>query len=193
MTDLSKFRLSNVADTCSIWNLLSSLIVWTAARQQKISVCCTQFVHYECLYKPGRSTPEIIELQKRLRREIEGGRLRFFNIELEDLQDIEALSKRKKVSSGELSSMVFAKRTSQAFMSDDAKALKLAATIIANDHIQSTTHLIGWLFFEGKLQDSDKDRIIAELKQFDRNLQPHLDRAYEEAMRCRLMSSNPRT
>jgi len=193
MTDLSKFRLSNVADTCSIWNLLSSLIVWTAARQQKISVCCTQFVHYECLYKPGRSRPERIELQKRLRREIEGGRLRFFNIELEDLQDIEALSKRKKVSSGELSSMVFAKRTSQAFMSDDAKALKLAATIIANDHIQSTTHLIGWLFFEGKLQDSDKDRIIAELKQFDRNLQPHLDRAYEEAMRCRLMSSNPRT
>ena len=86
--------------------------------------------------------------------------------------------------------MVFAKRTSQAFMSDDAKALKLATTIIANDHIQSTTHLVGWLFFEGKLQDSDKDRIIAELKQFDRNLQPHLDRAYEEAMRCRLMNRN---
>jgi hypothetical protein len=110
---------------------------------------------------------------------------------LEDLQDIETLSKRKKVSSGELSSMVFAKRTAQAFMSDDGKASKLAATIIPGDHIQSTTHLIGWLYFEGKLQDSDKDKIVAELKQFDRNLQPHLDKAYEEALRCRLMNSNP--
>jgi predicted nucleic acid-binding protein len=193
MNDLSKFRLSNVADTCSIWNLLSSLIVWSASRQQNVTICCTQFVQYECLHKPGRFRPERVELQKRLRREIEDGRLRCFNIELEDLQDVEALSKRKKVSSGELSSMVFAKRTCQAFLSDDRKASKLAATIIASDHVQSTTHLIGWLYFEGKLQDSDKDKITAELKQFDRNLQPHLDRAYEEALRCRLMSSNPGT
>jgi hypothetical protein len=193
MNDLSKFRLSNVADTCSIWNLLSSLIVWAASKQQRVTICCTQFVQYECLHKPGRLRPERVELQKRFRREIADGRLRCFNIELEDLQDIEALSKRKKVSSGELSSMVFAKRTSQAFLSDDRKASKLAAAIIPNDHIQSTTHLIGWLYFEGKLQDSDKDKITAELKQFDRNLQPHLDRAYEEALRCRLMNSNPGT
>jgi hypothetical protein len=86
--------------------------------------------------------------------------------------------------------MVFAKRTVQAFMSDDRKALKLAATVMAKEYLQSTTHLIGWLYFRGKLQDSDKDKIVAELKRFDRNLQPHLDKAYEEALRCRLMSSS---
>jgi hypothetical protein len=120
---------------------------------------------------------------------MESGNLLCCSIELEDLQDIQVLSARKKVSSGELSSMVFAKRTAQALMTDDGKAMKLASTIMTNDFIQSTPHLVGWLYFQGKLQDSDKDKIVSELQQFNRNLQPHLDRAYEEGCRCRLMSS----
>lgn len=191
MIDFSKFRLSNVGDTCSIWNLLCSLLLWSAARQAGVTVCCTQFVKYECLHKPGQVRPERIELQKRLRREIENGNLFCCNIELEDLQDIQALSSRKKVSSGELSSMVFAKRTAQALLTDDGKAMKLAGTIMPRDYVQSTPHLVGWLYFQGKLQDSDKDRIAADLQQFNRNLQPHLNRAYEEGCRCRLMSSRP--
>jgi len=127
-------------------------------------------------------------MQRRVRREIESGNLVCCNIELEDLQDIQILSTRKKVSTGELSSMVFAKRTSQAFLSDDGKARKLAITIMEKDFIQSTPHLIGWLYFQGKLQDSDKNQIETDLRQLNRNLQPHLDSAYKEGCRCRLMN-----
>src|ERR1043166_8047763 len=98
--------------------MLSSRLLWSRARGMGISVCFTQFIKYECLHKPGRARPERTEMQKRMRREIEDGNLMCCNIELEDLQDIDVLSARKKVSTGELSSMVFAKRTGQAFLSD---------------------------------------------------------------------------
>jgi hypothetical protein len=103
-----------------------------------VTVCCTQFVKYECLHKPGPVKPERTELQKRLKHEIELKNVFCCHIELEDLQDVQVLSARKRVSTGELSSMVFAKRTGQAFLSDDVKARKLAATIIERDFIQST-------------------------------------------------------
>jgi hypothetical protein len=188
MTDFSKFRLSNVGDTCSIWNMLSSRLLWSTARGTGVTICCTYFVKYECLYKPGQVRPERKEMQERVRREIERGNLICCNIELEDLQDIQLLATRKKVSTGELSSMVFAKRTAQAFLSDDGKARKLAATIMEKDFIQSTPHLVGWLYFLWKLQDSDKDQITSDLQQLNRSLHPHLNNAYEEACRCRLMN-----
>jgi hypothetical protein len=190
MIDVSKFRLSNVGDTCSIWNMLSSRLLWSTARGMGVTICCTQFVKYECLHKPGQARPERIEMQARVRREIETGNLICCSIELEDLQDIRLLSARKKVSTGELSSMVFAKRTGQAFLSDDRKARTLAATTMEKDFIQSTPHLVGWLYFRWKLQDSDKDQITADLQRLNRTLHPHLDNAYEEGCRCRLMSMN---
>lgn len=85
--------------------------------------------------------------------------------------------------------MVFAKRTQQAFMTDDNKAAKLAKTIMAADYVQSTPHLMGWLFFMGKLEDSDLSQIIDDLKKFERNLEAQLKNAYQEALRCRLMAS----
>lgn len=188
MTDISKFRLSNVGDTCSIWNILSSRLLWSTARGTGVTVCCTQFVRYECLHKPGQVRPERVEMQKRVRREIGAGNIVCCNIELEDLQDIQVLAARKRVSTGELSSMVFAKRTGQAFLSDDGKARKLAVTIMEKEFVQSTPHLVGWLFFQGKLQDSDKDQIATDLSLLNRSLYPHLDNAYEEGCRCRLMS-----
>lgn len=190
MNDISKFRLSNVADSCSIWNLLASQILRSAAARARISICCTEFVRYECLHKPGRVRPERTRLQGRLLREIESGQIYCCNIELEDLQELDILSKRKKVSKGELASMIFARRIVQAFMTDDIKAAKLARTIMAADFVQSTTQLLGWLYFHGMLQDSDKDKIESELTEFGRNLQPHLDDAYREALRCRLMASS---
>lgn len=165
--------------------MLSSSLLWSRAKNTGVTVCCTQFVKYECLHKPGQARPERTEMQKRVRREIECGNLMCCNIELEDLQDVQVLSARKKVSTGELSSMVFAKRTRQAFLSDDSKARKLAGTIMEKEFIQSTPHLVGWLYFQGKLQDSDKDKIVADLRQLNRSLQPHLDNAYEEGCRCR--------
>ena len=54
--------------------------------------------------------------------------------------------------------------------------------------MQSTPHLLAWLYFLGRLQDSDKGTIVAELASLNRSLQPHIDNAYQEALRCRLMA-----
>ena len=143
MNDVSKFRLSNVADTCSIWNLLASRVLYSAAKQVKITICCTQFVRYECLHKSGQVRPERHGLQQRLRHEIDIGDILCCTIDLEDLQDLGVLNQRKKVSKGELASMIFAKRTVQAFMTDDSKAATLARSIMPADYVQSATHLIG--------------------------------------------------
>lgn len=188
MNNPAQFRLANVADTCSIWNLLASRVLHSAARHCNVSLCFTQFVRYECLHKPGQVRPERQQLQERLKREIQNQRVKCCEIEIEDLQDVTILEQRKKLSKGELSSMIFARKTAQAFMTDDAKAAKLALSIMAAEQIQSVPHLMSWLFFHGKLQDSDKDKIVDELRQYGRSLQPHLDNAHREALRCRLMS-----
>lgn len=188
MNNPSQFRLGNVADTCSIWNLLASRVLHSAAKSASVSFCCTQFVRYECLHKPGQVRPERIQLQERLKMEVNNQSIKCCDIDLEDLQDVVVLERRKKLSKGELSSMIFAKKTAQAFMTDDIKASKLAGHIMPLDQIQSTPHLMSWLYFSGRLQDSDKDKIVAELQQLGRNLQPHIDKAYVEGLRCRLMA-----
>jgi hypothetical protein len=49
------------------------------------------------------------------------------------------------------------------------------------------------MYFHGRLQDSDKDQITADLEQLSRSLHPHLENAYEEGCRCRLMRVNADT
>jgi hypothetical protein len=188
MIDPSKFELLNVADTCSVWNVLGSQVLYVAAKSAGVSFCCTEFVRYECLHKPGKPRPERSQLQSRLRREISNGDFKPCNIDIEDLQDVEVIENRMRLSKGEISSIVFAKKSQQAFMTDDKKAAKLARTIMSGDKVQSIPHLLAWLYFLGRLQDSDKGTIVAELDSLNRSLQPHIDNAYQEALRCRLMA-----
>jgi hypothetical protein len=188
MIDPSRFDILNVADTCSIWNVLASRVLHTATQSARVSLCLTEFVRYECLHKPGQPRPERAELQGRLRRELRSGGVMACSINIEDLQDVDALEKRKRVSKGELSSIVFAKKTQQAFMTDDKKAAHLARTMIPIAKVQSTPHLLGWLYFTGRLLDPDKGTILAELAELKRNLQRQIEAAYDEALRCRLMA-----
>ena len=188
--DPSKFKLSNVADTCAVWNVLASATVHRACKSARVSFCITGFVEYECLRKPGRANSHRAELQRRLLAETSGGAIRVCSIDVEDLQDVEILESRKRVSKGELSSMAFAHKTRQAFLTDDRKALQLARTFMAGEDLQTTPHLIAWLHFTGRLFDSDQRIIIEEYLQLGRNLQPHLNNAYLEAMRCRLLAGS---
>ncbi len=187
MIDRSKFDLLNVVDTCSLWNVLASRVLHEAAKSAGVSLCCTEFVRYECLHKPGQPRPERSEMQSRTAREIVGGTIKCCNIDIADLQDVEVIENRMRLSRGEISSIVFAKKSQQALMTDDRKAANLARTILAAQKVQSTPHLLAWLYFNCRLQDSDKDKIVGELAALNRNLQPHLDNAYREALRCRLM------
>jgi hypothetical protein len=87
---------------------------------------------------------------------------------------------------GELSSIAFAKKINQYFLTDDQPARKLAEAILGTDKVQTTPHLIGYLFFHRHFIDEDLETIIQEHKGFKRPLEPYFREAYFEALRIRL-------
>ncbi len=189
--DPSQFHLLNVADTCSIWNILSSLRLYRAASSANCSFCCTVFVLYECLHKKRkRILPEDEELKSRLKQERDSQKIIACSLDVADLQDVEILENRRRLSKGELSSIAFAKKTQQAFLTDDQKARKLAETVLASRMTQTTPHLFGWLFFTYTLADGDKDSIIQEHERLNRPLRKHFEEMYFEALRCRLLAQS---
>lgn len=50
--DPARFSIASVVDTCSVWNMLSSLRLNQAAIQAKLHFCIAPVVLYECLHKP---------------------------------------------------------------------------------------------------------------------------------------------
>lgn len=187
--DPSKFRLINVADTCSVWNVLSSTTLYSAAKEARCEFCITSFVRYECLNKPRKKAPTAAEaeLVRRLAQEQGRGSFAAHSCEIGDLQAIKLLESRKRLGKGELSSIAFAMKIGQAVITDDMKARKLAQDS-GHAHVQTTPHLFSWLIFLGRLGDSDKDTVITQHKALDRPLAPHFETAYEHALRCRLNS-----
>jgi hypothetical protein len=185
--DPSKFHTINVADTCAVWNLLSSATLHAAANAARCDFCITSFVHYECLIKPRKNTPTTAEreLITRLQREQSAGRFARHSCDIGDLQAVRLLESRKRLGKGELSSIAFAMKIGQAVITDDQKARKLA---IDSGHklTQTTPHLLSWLIFTGRLGDGDKDRVIAQQKTMDRPLALHFEEAYRMALSCRL-------
>jgi hypothetical protein len=188
MNDVSQFRKANVSDTCSLWNLMASKLLYSTAVNAGVTLCCTNFVVYECLHKPGQVRSEREELKRRLRAKLADKSIGSYSIELEDLQSVEVLRSRKKLSIGELSAIVFAQKTSLAVLTDDIGAQKLARLVLAEDTVQNTPHLFGWLYFNSLLNDGDKDQVVADLKSLRRNLSPHLERYHSEAQRCRAIA-----
>jgi hypothetical protein len=128
-------------------------------------------------------------IQEIFRAENANGRFDDFPLEIDDLRRVELLRRRRNLSMGELSSIAFALKTSQAFYTDDQKARGLAAEIIGKDRVQTTPHLFGWMIFTGELGDSDKDTILSEHKKLSRGeLVQYFEEMYLEGLRCRLMS-----
>ena len=188
--DPSTFRALNVIDSCAVWNLLSSRLLYSRALTARCNFCCTNFVEYECLYK-RRSVPSAgdQELRQRMLREQQRGQFQSYSIEIEDLQQIERMQTQRRLSYGELSSIAFAKRTQQAFLTDDQKARKLATDNLEKGAVQTTPHLFGWLVFNGILNDADRDQVIAEHEAMGRPLRPFLERMYVRAVEHRLAAA----
>ena len=187
--DPRNFYQYNMIDTCAVWNVLSSKRLHEGAISAGCIFSCTRFVIYECLEK-RRKVPSRydLELQRRLTEERKNNRFQTYSIEIEDLQEIDILERRKKLGKGELSSIVFAKRTHQAFLTDDQKARKLALEVMPG-YVQTTPHLFGWLLYEGILKDSDKDPIIAEHDALNLPLSKYFEEVSETALRYRSYSS----
>jgi hypothetical protein len=184
--DPSRFHLINVADTCSVWNVLSSARLYSAAKEARCNFCITTFVSYECLLKPRKASNAAERyLMDKLRKEQINGAFTPHSCDIGDLQSIRVLESRKKLGKGELSSIAFAMKIGQAFITDDMKARKLAE---ASGHklTQTTPHLFAWLIFTNRLGDSDASTVISQHVDAGRQLKKHLENANELALQCRL-------
>lgn len=189
--NIKEFYRYNIIDSCSISNLLSSRKFYMAAINSGCEFHCTSFIIYECLYKnPKTERATLLEFRGRLNEAISKGNFKKHDISVEDLQEIEVLQKRKRLSKGELSAMVFAKKTGQAFMTDDQKARVLASEYIGCSKVQTTPHLFGWLFYTGILIDGDKAIILEEHVKMERPLAEYLEKMYRDALQLRLASNN---
>lgn len=187
--DISNFHKINVADTCAVWNLLSSAVLYQTAISVGCVFSCTAFVEYECLRKPRKTlTPIDIKLQDALRKEQEKERFLVYHLAIEDLLEIDVLENRRKLGKGELSSIAFAKRTNQAILTDDQKARNSAMSAIETSFVQTTPHLVGWMFYHNFLGDSDKDAIILEHNSHNRPLAKFFEIVWQQACEYRLMS-----
>lgn len=189
--DPSKFHLVNVADTCSVWNVLSSTRLHAAAKEARCEFCITSFVRYECLIKPRKKEPTSAEteLMRRLAQEQGRGGFAAHSCDIGDLQAIKLLESRKRLGKGELSSIAFAMKIGQAVITDDKKARKLAEDS-GHALVQTTPHLFSWLIFKGRLGDSDKGTVIEQHAAMERPLAPHFETAYEMALQCRLNAAS---
>lgn len=186
--DPSMFHLINVADTCSVWNVLSSPRLYSAAKEARCDFCITEFVQYECLFKPRTYSSDSEQLLvKRLMVEQARGAFRAHACSIDDLQAVDLLERRKRLGKGELSSIAFAMKIRQAVITDDQKARKLASDA-GHSLVQTTPHLFSWLMFTGRLGDADKSLVIQQHKEMDQDLAPHFERAYVIALECRLNS-----
>lgn len=188
--DPSQFQKINVTDTCAVWNILSSQLLYRRANDAGCFFCCTNFVHYECLHKPRTvEQPEDSKLQIRLKEAIEEGQFKSYDLDIEDLQEIEILKKRKNLGKGELASIAFAKKINQAFLTDDQPARKLAEQVMLNYRfVQTTPHLLGRLFFINFLADNELLFIIEEHQQHKRQLADFFREMYQKASHYRSIS-----
>lgn len=170
----SNFHKLNVIDACSIWNIISSRLLYVTACSVGCSFCCTDFVYYECLHKPRtKIKDEDIALQKILKEEMQSGKFKNYHLDIEDLQQIDVLKSRKNLGKGELSSIVFAKKTYQAFLTDDRGARNLAEEFLSSEMVQTIPHLLGWLSFLNYLNDGDCKKIIDEHKKYNGKLEEY--------------------
>jgi hypothetical protein len=108
-------------------------------------------------------------------------------LDIADLQEVGLLQNRKRLSMGEISSIAFAHKTGQSVLTDDQKARKLARTMLSGDRVQTTPHLLGWLFFTGAVENGHKETIILQHRQSGRPLEQYFLKVCSEAERCRTL------
>lgn len=186
--DITKFNKDNVVDTCSIWNILSSSRFYSVAIGIVKEFALTEYVVYEALFKERTSVNASDKILKtRLEKEISIKKFKVYRISIADLQEVEILKNRRNLGKGEISSIAFAKKTGKlSFITEDQSARKFSRDIVKVS-TQTTSHILGWLFFEGYLLDGDLQHIIDEHNSFNRPLEKYYRIVYEEAYRCKLM------
>ena len=185
--DVRRFIHDNVTDTCAVWNVLSSRTLYAAARAASCRFVITGYVAYECLRKRSQQDEGDRQILERFRISRKEGLWPIHSLKVEDLFDYEMLERRKRLGKGELSSMVLAKKIGAAVLTDDQKGRRLAESYLGGvERVQTTPHLFGWLVFDGRLVDSDKDVVVHEHSQLGRPLAPYFETIFMKALEMRL-------
>ena len=180
--NIKSFIPYNIIDTCSVWHLLSSDRLYNMAKTNGCYFSCTSYVFYECLYKPRKVGKEAdLRLVDKLKKKQNEFYSQSYSISIDDLQSIITLEQRKALSKGELSSIVFAKKTRQAFLTDDQAARKLSESYLEYTHTQTTPHLFGWLSYNQKILDNDKTFIIQEHEANGGELSKYFEEVFNKA------------
>lgn len=190
--DITKCNKINIIDSCSIWNLLSSLILYKAVQDNHFFFSFTKYVEYECLYKPRASNTDD-KIKARFIEQIKECKFSCYGITIDDLQDPDIKKYRKRLGIGELSSIAFCKKTDQIFLTDDQNARKIAKNILGHNKVQTIPHILGWLFYSRHLGDGDLEPIIREHISFGRPLEKYFREVHLEALRIRCLYTNKAT
>ncbi|MDR0301459.1 MAG: hypothetical protein LBI04_03995 [Treponema sp.] len=149
---------------------------------------CTSYVFYECLYKTRKITKETDKrLMDKFKKNLNEFYSQSYTISIDDLQSIMSLEKRKALSKGELSSIVFAKKINQAFLTDDQAARKLSEFHLECGYTQTTPHLFGWLSYNQKILDTDKNTIIQQHELNGGKLKQYFEEVFNKAREFILM------
>lgn len=189
--DPSNFHPVNVADTCAVWNILSSETLHLAAKKAGCSFCVTGVVQYELLLKPrSRHKDSDVELRARLEREQAAGGFPSHACSLEDLRMVSALEERKKLGKGELSSIALAMRLYQAVITDDRKAARLSRDA-GHSLTQTTPHLLSWLEFNDALSEAEKRTVFEQHAELNGSLDGPFRDAIEIARQCKANAGPP--
>ena len=178
------------ADTCAIWNILSSKTL-SAAVKGRCHLAIARFVIYECLEKPRKNPEEDLHLRKELKKEIESGKhLSLHELEISDVQNlVDDVGDIRRFDKGELAALALARKYRSGFITDDRVARKVGERIVGNASVRTTPHLVGWLVYCGHLTDGDVKTIISDNDNY-RNPQgrigPYIQQCYEHAMGLRI-------
>jgi vesicle coat complex subunit len=132
----------NVIDTCSIWNMISSDLLFSRSITRGCAYACTEYVKYESLLKPrkNKSTYDTA-FQDKLSSYLSNNSIKVCSLSIDDLLDVQLLENRRKLGMGELSSIAFARKIEHAFLTDDMKAKKLAIEVLGGTSISAAGSL----------------------------------------------------
>jgi predicted nucleic acid-binding protein len=159
------FPIEAITDTCSVWNILCSRVLTSAAKSKGHQFILTDYIHYECLVKKRKRPSDLDQdLQKRLRSELTTSQN--FSVQTLGVDDLLFLAAYpgvlKQLDRGELSALALAQKLRKGFLTDERAARKAAESVLGLAQVRTVPHLVGWLVYGGHLTDSDIPQIIAD-------------------------------
>lgn len=183
-----------VIDTCAIWNVLSSRKLHAACAALGFHFAVAAYCIWECLEKPRkRHKPGDVELRARLEDARAKGQFQDHSLSVEDLQEMDVLRQMKSLGRGELATIALAKRFNIGAQTDDDGGEKLAVRVLSLARVQTTPHIVAWLFFGGHLADHELQTILDEHASVDGDIGDRFRAAYEQGLRSRLLGSTDST